>query len=251
MPVVRPLVAALAALVLLVGCSQGGTVGVATAEMHPQFRVVSNASSTVVSVTLFRGVGGFDRLQLTSDEALTARPVGGDPVALSVVAPDTLSVRYEATLPALAPGDELVIALSRPFEDDAPDTRVTIPPAPEVTAPASGSELQPDQPFVVAWTPFAEDAVEVRFALTTCDGLTPEELEVVAALVGLPGRLEDGPAGTAETTFFPGGSTLVCRADLLVGRVAEDVDLDPAFGGLRPNTRIVREAPARALSFAP
>ncbi|MDF1521335.1 MAG: hypothetical protein P1P87_00765 [Trueperaceae bacterium] len=179
------------------------------------------------------------------------RPPGGAAVPMAVVGVDTVSVRYEATLPAVASGDQLVLALARASDVGAPDTRITIPPAPEVTAPAAGTEFRPDQPFPVACTPFADDAVELRFALGWCDGLTVEEADAVAALVALPGPLEDGLAGTAEATFFPGGSTLSCTADLLAGRVRETVDLDAAFGGLRAGSRIVREAPPRALTFAP
>jgi hypothetical protein len=248
---VRLVGAAVAAVVLLFGCAQVDSVGVATSEIHPQVRVASSATATEVSVALFRGASGFTRLQLAAGETLTVGPLGGAAVPMAVVGADTVSVRYEATLPAVAPGDQLVLALARPSEADAPDTRITIPPAPEVTAPAAGSAFAPDAPFTVAWTPFAEDAVELRFALGWCDDLTVEEADVVAALVALPGPLEDGSAGTAEATFFPGGSTLSCAADLLVGRVREDVDLDAAFGGLRAGSRIVREAPPRALTFAP
>jgi hypothetical protein len=248
---VRHMWAALAALGLLVGCSQGDTVGVATSEIHPQVRVVSSATSTEVTVVLFRGATGFARLQLTDDEALTVRPAGGDPVSMNVQAPGTLSVRYGATLPAVAPGDQLVIALTRGFEADAPATRLTIPVAPAVTAPDAGSLLRPDQPFTVAWTPFDDGAVEVRFALTSCVDLTADEFDVVAVVVGLPGQLTDGPVGETEVTFFAGNDSLSCDADLLVGRVGDDVDPDAALGGLRSGSRIVREAPARPLTFSP
>jgi len=251
MRVVQQLALALIGLGLIIGCSQVDTVGVATAEIYPQVRVVSSASATEVTVTLFRGASGFTRLQLADGEALTVRPLGGAAVAMSVRSPDTLTVRYEATLPAVAPGDQLVIALTRASAADAPDTRVTIPPAPEVTAPAAGSELRPEQPFTVAWTPFVGDAVEVRFALTACDDLTPDEFDVVEALVALPGVLHDGLAGETDVTFFPGGETLTCDADLLLGRVSEEVEPDAALGGVRSGSRIVREAPPRALVFAP
>ncbi|MDF1521334.1 MAG: hypothetical protein P1P87_00760 [Trueperaceae bacterium] len=54
--------AALATVALLLGCAQVDSVGVATAEIHPQLRVVSSAFATEVSVVLFRGAGGFTRL---------------------------------------------------------------------------------------------------------------------------------------------------------------------------------------------
>ena len=41
-------------------------------------RVVSSASSTEVTVTLFRGAIGFTRRQLADGEALTVRLLGGD-----------------------------------------------------------------------------------------------------------------------------------------------------------------------------
>lgn len=251
MRIVQRLALALVGLVLVIGCSQVDTVGVATSEIYPRVRVVSSATATEVTVVLFRGASGFTRLQLADGEALTARPLGGDPVSMSVRSPDTLTVRYEATLPAVAPGNQLVIALTRASEADAPDTRVTIPPTPEITAPAAGSEFLPDQPFTVAWMPFTGDAVEVRFALTACDDLTQDEIDVVEAVVALPGVLYEGSAGEADVAFFPGGSTLACEADLLVGRAGDDVDLDAALGGLRSDSRIVREAPPRPLVFAP
>lgn len=240
-----------AAVVALVGCSQGDATDVPTSEIAPRIRVVSHATQTEVTVILYRGTAGLHRLQLTAGDALRVLPPTGPAVTMAVQGADTLQVRYVATLPPVEPGDELVVALLRATLADAPNTIVTVPDAPVVNGPEAGATFEPDAEFEVAWVPFADDTVEVRFAQTACEDLSPDEAAAVEAFVGLPGTLHDGTAGSASVTFFPGGSALACEADLLVGRVRGDVDLDPALAGLRSDTRIVREAPARRLVFAP
>ena len=152
----------------------------------------------------------------------------------------------------MASGSDLVIALTRFGEESAPETRVEIPTAPAVTAPTAGASFTAGADFEVAWEPFAEDSVEVRFALTACADLEPDEVAILAAIVALPGSLTPGSDGTASTRFLTGAhGDLECTADLLVGRVTTDVTLDPAFAGLRGVSRIVREAEPVGLHFAP
>ena len=78
--------------------------------------------------------------------------------------------------------------------------------------------------------------------------LPDDEQAVVDVIVALPGGLVDGMLGTTEVTFLP-GSELTCEAGLLVGRVTSDIDLDPAFAGLRPDSRVVREAQGVPMTF--
>lgn len=150
----------------------------------------------------------------------------------------------------MASGSDLVIALTRFGEESAPETRVEIPTAPAVTAPTAGASFTAGADFEVAWEPFAEDSVEVRFALTACADLEPDEFAVLAAIAALPGSLKPGSDGSVQTSF-PAGAEVECTADLLVGGVTTDVTLDPAFAGLRGTSRIVREAEPIGLVFGP
>jgi len=241
------------AVALLIGCSASDAVDVPTSVIQPQFRIVSSANGdTTVRVDLFRSGFGSDRLRLTGGDALTVSVDGGPATTLTLQSGETVNQHYAATLTGVAIGSELVVALNRVGEESAPETRVVIPSAPAVTAPTAGASFTAGVDFEVAWEPFEEDSVEVRFALTTCVDVEPEEFALFAELAALPGGLTAGSAGTASKRLFTSfNEDLECTADLLVGRVTTDVDLDPAFAGLRGVSRIVREAEPIGLVFAP
>ncbi|TVR98051.1 MAG: hypothetical protein EA416_00315, partial [Trueperaceae bacterium] len=141
-------------------------------------------------------------------------------------------------------------ALTRFGEESAPETRVEIPAAPAVTAPTPGAPLTAGVDFEVAWEPFADDSIEVRFALTACADLEPDEFAFLEAIVALPGSLTAGSVGSVQKRLLA-AEEVECSADLLVGRVTTFVDLDPAFAGLRGESRVVREAEPIGLVFAP
>jgi len=239
------------ALALLVGCSASDAVGVPTSAIQPQFRIVSSANGdTSVRVDLFRSGFGSDRLRLTGGDALTVSVDGGPATTLTLQSDETINQHYAATLTGVTIGSELVVALTRVTEESAPETRVVIPSAPVVTAPTAGASLTAGVDFEVAWEPFAEDSVEVRFALTACVDVEPDEVTLLEAILALPGALTPGPNGSVDKRF-PAAAEVECTADLLVGRVTTDVDLDPAFAGLRGVSRIVREAEPIGLVFGP
>ena len=249
--VTRLVVLVSVALALLVGCSASDAVDVPTSAIQPQFRIVSSANGdTTVRVDLFRSGFGSDRMRLTGGDVLTVSVDGGPATTLTIQSDGTLNQHYAATLTGVAIGSDLVIALTRFGEESAPETRVEIPTAPAVTAPTAGASFTAGTEFEVAWEPFAEDSVEIRFALTTCADLEPDEFAILAVFAGLPGSLKPGSDGSVQTSF-PAGAEVECTADLLVGGVTTDVTLDPAFAGLRGTSRIVREAEPIGLVFGP
>jgi hypothetical protein len=240
----------LLALVLAsaVGCSAGDSLRAATEEIEPRVRVVSSGDATEVSVALFQR-GAFGRLQLSEGDALFARLFGGTSVAMTLRDAGSLAERYTAVLPATVAGGEVVIALERTVGEGAPATRVTIPAAPVVLVPGPGARAASGEPFTVAWEPFDDGGVEVRFASLSCPELSADEQAIVDAIVALPGQLVSGMSGTTEITLLP-GSDLACEADLIVGRAAMGaIDVDPAFAGLHADSRVVREAPRIPITF--
>ena len=248
---IRFLVVVSIALVLLVGCSASDAVDVPTSAIQPQVRIVSSATGdATVRVDLFRSGFGSDRLRLTGGDALTVSVDGGPAMTLTLQSEETVNQHYAAALSGVTIGSELVIALTRVGEESAPETRVVIPAAPVVNAPTAGSPFTAGVDFEVVWESFAEDSVEVRFALTACVDLEPDEVTLLEAIAALPGALTPGPNGSVDKRF-PAAAEVECTADLLVGRVTTDVDLDPAFAGLRGVSRIVREAEPIPLTFAP
>ena len=184
-------------------------------------------------------------------ERLAVTPAGGEAVVLrpgvdmsTPAQPDA----YLASLPALAPGTEVVIALERVGEVDAPNTLVRIPEEIEVGAPESDAVLTVGESFTLEWTPFDPGQVELRYAVGTCSGLDAEDLEDLRTARAYPLALRSGDAGSASLSFAAAEAER-CEADLLVGRVADTIDLDPAFRGLRGASRAVRVSEPLPLVF--
>ena len=225
---------------------------VATADIEPKVRVVSTAGeSTEVTVVLFRPGVFAGTYELALGERLTVTPAGGEAVVLrpgvdmsTPAQPDA----YTASLPALAPGTEMVIALERVGEVDAPNTLVRIPEEIEVGAPEAGAVLTVGESFTLEWTPFDPGQVELRYAVGTCTGLDAEELDDLRTVRAYPLALRSGDAGSTSLSFAAAEAER-CEADLLVGRVADTIDLDPAFRDLRGASRAVRVSEPLPLVF--
>jgi hypothetical protein len=234
---------------VLVGCSAIESFDVPTSSIEPWIRVVSTPVATEVEVALLGPGFGQNFITLGSADVLSVAIGAGAPVALTVTDPRTVNTRYVASLPAVAPGTELVFGLTRVDFDDAPQTRVVVPVAPVVTGPAADSTFSNADDVNVTWVPFADDQVELRLAVTTCFDATADEEDTVRALVDLLDETYDGTAATGTISFL--GVDLACDADLLVGRFTTEIDLDPAFGDVDGRTRTIRAADPIPLSFVP
>lgn len=252
---VAPWLAAVVVIAALAACSFSESVDVPTDAIAPQLRVVAGADGTFVSVALYRTGAGANRVQLVAGETLTARVGAGAPIALAVTAQGTTSVRYEGTLDPSGEGDVVIVALQRPAFDDAPDTRVTIPAAPVITAPAPGTTVavfagEPTT-YQVTWGPIDVPHLEATHALVGCldPSLTDDEFEVLEALAALPGSLRDASAGATLVDVPTPLFTFDCDVEALIGGVTQAVAVDPAFGGLRAGSRVVHQAPPVPLSF--
>lgn len=252
----RGLAAVMVLIAIVLGaCTVTDSVEVPTDAIVPQFRVVAGPGATDVTVTLYRSGLGSNRIELAAGDTLTARIGGSAPVSLSVRAPGTASVRYTASLAPTSEGDEVIVALERSSQVSAPATRIVIPLAPVLSAPTDGSTEtivagDTESPSVsVAWAPLPDGlSVEVSFDLITC--ADDQDFDVLGSLMALPGSLFDGAAGGAEaTTWTPAVYDQGCVADVLVGGVTDEVELDPAFGGQRAGTRIVHLAPPPRVTF--
>lgn len=231
-------------------------LSVATADIAPKIRVVSTAGgATEVTVVLFRTGLFAGTYELDFGERLTATPEGGATVVLrpgtdrSVAAePDA----YVGTLPELAPGTTIVIALEREGADAAPRSTVRIPGEIDVTAPAAGSTLPFGTTFNVAWEPLATGQVELRFDLLACDDGAADVFDDARAARARPtGVLRDGGSGTTNVSFPRPGDATRCEAELLAGRTSDAIDLDPAFANLAAASRAVRVTAAVPLVFVP
>lgn len=231
------------------------TPSVATADIQPKVRVVSVAGgATEVTVVLFRTGVFTGTFELAIGERLTVTPAGGDTVALRpgvdasvVTEPDA----YTATLPPLAPGTELVIALERPGDVSAPRTTVRIPDEIVVSEPAAATTVSFGEAFTVRWQSLASGQVELRYDLQRCDALDAEAFEDARAARARPLALRDGDAESTSVTFPRPDEAERCEADLLVGRTSTVIDLDPAFGGLAAASRAVRVTAPIPLVFVP
>jgi hypothetical protein len=140
---------------VLVGCSAIESFDVPTSSIEPWIRVVSTPVATEVEVALLGPGFGQNFITLGSADVLSVAIGAGAPVALTVTDPRTVNTRYVASLPAVAPGTELVFGLTRVDFDDAPQTRVVVPVAPVVTGPAADSTFSNADDVNVTWVPCA------------------------------------------------------------------------------------------------
>jgi len=225
-----------------------------TVDIAPKVRVVSVAGvGTEVTVVLSRaGLPLVAPYELAVGERLTATPDGGAPVLLlpatdlsTPLQPDA----YRAWLPELAPGERLTIALERVGDDAAPATVVTIPEGVALTAPAPDARLTFGEAFEVVWEAVADD-LERRYVIEACAGLEADEFEDVRVGRGYP-IVFSGEDGTLELTFTRPGEAESCALDLQVGRVGDDIVLDPAFRELAGASRVVRVEAPLPLAFEP
>jgi len=234
-------------LALLAACSSIESGEISTESLRMRVRVASSATATDVEVA-FRGPQANQVVTLAAGDEVSVSVLGGTPQALTVEQPNSVNARYVGALPAVAEGTVLVVSLTRATFQDAPDTRVTVPSAPVVTAPVAG----PAATAVVtaAWEPFADDQVELRFRVDACADVEDDEEDAIQGLVALLSETYEGADGTGTIEWpFP---AVACDADLLVGRFTGEVALDPALGAAHPTpSRIVRFAAPIALSFTP
>lgn len=243
--------AAFASVALLAACATVGSGSVATSSVEPRIRVVvGEGGEARVSVALLTGFA--NALALEGGDVLSARLGSGTPVELTERTDEVFgaSTAYFAALAGATAGDEIVLAWSRVEGESAPDTRITVP---EVVGGVAtvGATFGFDDDVVVTWTPDASgDAVDVRLRLVACDGLSADELEAARFLAGFPTTfpIADG-TGTFEPVLVTGTST-TCSAVLEVGRSSDAIDLDPAFGGLRDRSSVVRLGAGVPLVFA-
>jgi len=228
---------------------------VATADLLPKVRVVSIAGgATEVTVVLNRVGLAAGTYELAFGERLTVTPAGGETVTLrpgvdrsALTEPDA----YVATLPALAVGTELVIALERADGDDAPRTTVRIPGEIDVTQPAPGTTLAFGTSYTVRWSELDTGQVELRYDVGTCSGVSDDDFDDVRLVRGVPLALRDGASGSTSISFPRPTDAERCEADLMVGRVNETIDADPAFAGLAAASRAVRVSAPIPLVFVP
>ena len=228
---------------------------VATADLTPRVRVVSTAGVGVeVTVVLFRaGIAG-GTYELGFDERLSVTPSGGAAVAMRPGIDRSLATEpdaYLATLPDLAPGTELVIALER--DDDAAvsalRTALRIPGEIAVRAPDPDTVLPFGESFTVRWEALATGQVELRYDLQRCEDTPQEVFDEAVAARGRPLALRDGDAESTSVTFPRPEDATRCEADLLVGRSSGTIDLDPAFRELGAGSRAVRVSAPLPLVF--
>lgn len=233
-------------LALLAGCSSIESGEVPTEALRMQLRVASSASSTDVEVA-FRGPQANQVVTLAAGDDVSVAVLGGTPQALTVEQPNSVNARYVGALPAVAEGTVLVVSLTRATFQDAPDTRVTVPSAPVVTAPVAGPAATAE--VTATWEPITDDQIELRFDVVGCYDVDDDEEATVQALVALFSETYPGNAASGAIEWpFP---AVACDADLLVGRFTSEVALDPALASVHGTPRVVRFAAPIALSFTP
>ena len=238
---IRTGIAALVSVALLAACSTVGSGAVETSAVEPRIRVVvDEGGSARISVALLTGFA--NALELEAGDVLTARLEAGALVTLTAGTDEVFgaSTAYFATLPGAMPGNQIVLSWSRADQESAPTTRIVIPASLSGAATVE-TAFGFDDDVVVTWTPDgSSDAVDVRLRLEACDGLTADELEAARFLAGFPTTFPIGDGtGTFEPLLATGAST-TCSAVLEVGRSTDAIDLDPAFGGLRDRSSVVR-----------
>lgn len=258
--------AALAALVALAlaACS-APEPPVATSDVEPKVRVVSVAGEgTEVTVVLYRAGALFQTYRLRGDERLVASTPDGEQVVLERGVDTSSFLRrnaYVGTLPEVAPREAVTIAFERSDGvASAPATVVRIPRDVSVSRPTPSDATRTlGESFTVAWSiegGIADDEIELRYRVATCDGLDAEALDDLRVQRGFAssnpltgGTGIAGGSGLTTTSFAAPDEATRCEADLLVGRVSDDVALDPAFGALRDESRAVRVTRVVPMTF--
>lgn len=232
----------LAALVLI-GCS-AAPEPLASEDIEPKVRVVSSAGvGTEVTVVLHRGTSLFATYRLLAGERLIASAPDGSSVELVRGVDTSAWLRrnaYVGLLPEVAPRQDVTITFERPGEESLVSF-VRIPGEIRVTRPLADDRRTFGESFSVAWDSLTSDDVELRYHLADCDGLSDDEVADLRIDNGFASLfLIDGAAGLTTTSFDAPSDATACAVDLAVGRVSDQIALDPAFGELRGDSRAVR-----------
>jgi hypothetical protein len=198
---------------------------------------------TEVTVVLYRGGSFFATYRLLAGERLTASTPDGASVALQRGVDTSSWLRrnaYVGTLPEVAAREDVTIAFERPGEETLLSL-VRIPGEVRVTRPTAGDRRTFGETFAVAWDAFTVGDVELRYHFADCAGLDAREVEALRIDSGYVTLLPiDGAAGLTTTSFDAPTAASSCAVDLAVGRVGDQIALDPAFGALRDQSRVVR-----------
>jgi len=218
---------------------------VATSDIEPKVRVVSTAGEgTAVTVVLYRGDSLFATYRLLAGERLTATGPDGTAVVLERGVDTSAFLRrnaYVGTLPEVPPREDVTIAFERSGEASALETVVRVPAEIRVNRPQAGDRRTLNDSFTVTWDALASDDVELSYRVAACDGLDAEELDDLRTQRGFVSFFpSDGTTGLTTTSFDAPSAATRCEADLIVGRVGDQIALDPAFGELRDASRAVR-----------
>lgn len=227
---------------------------IATSDIEPKVRVVSTGGGTTeVTVVLFRGESLFATYRLQAGESLTATGPDGVSVQLERGVDGSAFLRrnaYVGTLPEVAPREDVRITFQRTGEASAPETFVRVPAEVRVTRPEAGDRRTLNESFSVAWESLTADDVELRYDVRACDGIDAGAFEDLRTERGFASLFPiDGALGLTTTSFDAPADATRCEADLLVGRVGDQIALDPAFGALRSASRAVRVTRPIPLAF--
>lgn len=214
---------ALAAVLMLPGCSDSEGGDTETSDLIPDFRVIANPSGTLA----FARLESSTLLNVRLPDADDLRVTAGDQDKLMGYAVDPVNGSYyTTTLVTPDAGQDIVFSVERDGAANAPNSHVSMPTPIQLTAPSVGTVIATGTQVNVSWSPSGlADEVTIVMTTTSCSG---------GGSTAPHGTLITGDPGTAAVAVPPsilplslpfGGS---CAVNLRVERTRYGTP-DPAF----------------------
>ena len=193
----------------IVGCAEVDSKDIRTSGFCSEMQVISGDNTTSVGANLRTGRAlDADSIVLSSGDQLTAT-MGGRSIALY-----KSDANYLGVFNQNGSGQEVRISLLRSDDIDAPDSRVVVPIAFEITAPDQAETFNAGESISVAWTPGSlANTVSVDF-FVNCQ-VTGENGLPTGAAYGRGYQVPDSGTHTASINQIL--DTFGSREDLVSG----------------------------------
>ncbi len=222
---IRAAGACLVAAAVLAACgSEESSRDMPTSDWQPDFRIVSSAAGTDVTVRLL--LSRTRTVRLEAGDVFRAR-IDTTTNALLYVHDALLGDVYQQNFPPARDGSGVLIVLDRAgIATDAPNSTGTMPVRPAASSPEAGSAVPAGSAVTLDWTPSGTgDALSIGLAATICSN-GANGSGTTLSVTADPGTAQVTLDATLLPASLPSGGS--CQYQLYVDRTRAGVP-DPAF----------------------